>query len=135
MNFLPLNPLMSKIVIVDDSPDLLEVLKFFLEEKGYEVETVTRQNDLIPLIKSFSPDLIILDIYLQGEDGREICKKLRKQEETKYLCILMFSASPKALINYKEYGADGYIEKPFGLNEIVDKIEHTLEECKDYYHS
>lgn len=126
---------MSKIVIVDDSPDLLEVLKFFLEEKGYEVETVTRQNDLIPLIKSFSPDLIILDIYLQGEDGREICKKLRKQEETKYLCILMFSASPKALINYKDYGADGFIEKPFGLNEIVDKIEHTLEECKDYYHS
>jgi len=123
---------MSKIVIVDDSRDLLEALKFFLEEKGYEVETVTRQQDLISVIKSFSPDLIILDIYLQEEDGREICKELRRHKETKYLCILLFSASTKALTNYKEYGADGYIEKPFGLNEIVDKIESTFETCKDY---
>jgi DNA-binding response OmpR family regulator len=124
---------MSKIVIVDDSRDLLEVLKYFLEEKGYEVETATKQKDLIPLINSFSPDVLLLDIYLQAEDGRDICKELRKNEETKYLCILMFSASAKALANYKEYGADGYIEKPFGLNEIVDKIESTIETCKDYH--
>ena len=124
---------MNKIVIVDDSTDLLEILKFFLEEKGYQVETAKSQSDLLSLIKSFSPDLIILDIFLQGEDGREICKELRRQEETKYLCILMFSASSKALTNYKANGADGYIEKPFGLNDIVEKIEATLETCKDYY--
>ena len=123
---------MSKIVIVDDSRDLLEVLKYFLEEKGYEVETATKEQDLISLVRSFSPDLIMLDIYLQSEDGREICKELRKNEETKYLCILMFSASSKALTDYKEYGADGYIEKPFGLHDIVEKIEATLETCKDY---
>ena len=126
---------MSKIVIVDDSRDLLEVLKYFLEEKGYEVETTTREQDLVALVSSFSPDLIILDIYLQAEDGREICKVLRKNKETKYLCILMFSASAKALANYKEYGADGYIEKPFGLNEIIEKIEATLETCKNYHRS
>jgi DNA-binding response OmpR family regulator len=125
---------MSKIVIVDDSRDLLEVLKFFLEEKGHEVETATREHDLKVLIKSFSPDLIILDIYLQQEDGREICKELRKQEETKYLCILLFSASSRALTNYREYGADGYLEKPFSLDEIVEKIESTLETCRDYHH-
>ena len=124
---------MSKIIIVDDSGDLLEVLKFFLEEKGYEVETVTTKEDLINSIKSFSPDLVILDIYLQGEDGRDICKALRKHEETKYLCVLMFSSSTKALVNYKEYGADGFIEKPFGLADIVNKIETALETCKDFY--
>ena len=126
---------MSKIVIVDDSNDLLEVLKFFLEEKGHEVETATREHDLKALIKSFSPDLIILDIYLQKEDGREICKELRKQEETKYLCILMFSASSRALTTYREYGADGYLEKPFSLDEIIEKIESTLETCRDYHHN
>ena len=126
------NRLMNKIIIVDDSRDLLDVLRYFLEEKGYEVETATKERDLKLLITSFSPDLILLDIYLEGEDGREICKELRKQEETKYLCILMFSASAKELGNYKEYGADGYIEKPFGLNEIVDKIESTLKSSKDY---
>lgn len=123
---------MSKIVIVDDSQELLDVLKFFLEQRGYEVETASTEKNLISLIRSFSPDLIILDIYLQGEDGREICKKLRNQIETKYLCILMFSASTKKLSNYKEYGADGYIEKPFGLNEVINKIESALETCKDY---
>jgi len=123
---------MSKIVLVDDSKDLLEVLKFFLEEKGYEVKTATNEYELQSIIKSFSPDLIILDIYLRGEDGREICKELRRNQETQYLCIIIFSASANSLLNYKEYGADGYIEKPFGLNEIVDKIESTLEICRDY---
>ena len=123
---------MSKIVIVDDSEDLLEVMKYFLEEKGYEVETVNKEKDLLALVKSYSPDLIILDIYLNREDGRKICKDLRNQEETKYLCILMFSASSKELLKYKDYGADGFIEKPFGLNEIIEKIEVTLETCKDY---
>ena len=125
---------MSKIVIVDDSRDLLDVLKFFLEQRGYEVETAFSEKDLAPLITTFSPDLIILDIYLKGEDGREICKKLRQQIETKYLCILMCSASTKKLADYKEYGADGYIEKPFGLNAVIDKIESVLETCKDYHH-
>ena len=124
---------MSKIVIVDDSRDLLEVLEYFLEEKGFEVETATREQDLKALIKSFSPDLIILDVYLKEEDGRQICKELRRQEESKYLCILLFSASSRALTNYKEYGADGYLEKPFSLNEIIEKVEATLESCKDYH--
>jgi len=124
---------MNKIVLVDDSIDLLEVLKFFLEEKGYEVKTASQEHELKSIIKSFSSDLIILDIYLRGEDGREICKELRRHEETKYLCVLMFSASTPALANYKQYGADGYIKKSFGLNEVVDKIESTQEECKDYY--
>ena len=124
---------MSKIVIVDDSIDLLEVLKYFLEEKGYEIEILTDTNALVPVIRSFSPDLILLDIFLQGEDGREICKDLRKHEETKYLCVLLFSASSKALTDYKEHGADGYLEKPFGLNEIIEKITATLDTCKDYH--
>ncbi len=123
---------MSKIVIIDDSQDLLDVLRFFLVQRGYEVETASTEKDLTSLIRTFSPDLVILDIYLQGEDGREICKKLRSHIKTKYLCILMFSASAKKLSDYKEYGADGFIEKPFGLNEVIDEIESALERCKDY---
>jgi DNA-binding response OmpR family regulator len=124
---------MSKIIIVDDSQDLLDVLKFFLEQRGYQVETVSTEKDLQLLIRSFSPDLIILDVYLQAEDGREICKKLRSHIETKYMCVLIFSASTKKLSNYKEYGADDYLEKPFGLNEVINKIESALETCKDYH--
>ena len=123
---------MSKIIIVDDSEDILNVMRYFLEEKGYTIETVTNHDELIPLIKSFSPSIIILDIFLSGEDGREICRQLRKHQSTRHLCVLMFSASPKALTNYADYGADGFIEKPFSLTDIVDKIENVLEKCKDY---
>lgn len=124
---------MSNIIIVDDSEDILGVMKYFLELKGYSVETLTSSSGLANLIKTFSPDLVILDIFLQGQDGREVCRELRNNPVTKDVCILMFSASAKALANYKEYGADGFIEKPFGLNEIVEKIEAALEDCKNYH--
>src|SRR5437867_2069711 len=99
---------MKKLLIIDDSVDLLEAMKLFLEKKGYSVKTISTKEELFPAIKSFRPDLIILDVFLHGDDGRKICRELRKHEDTKYLCILMFSASPKAIENYKDYGADDY---------------------------
>jgi DNA-binding response OmpR family regulator len=126
---------MSKILIVDDSRDILEAMEYFLTEKGYEVKSISTADELLPAIHSFLPDLIILDIFLHGEDGREICKKLRSSIETKYLCILLFSASGKDVKKYKEYGADGYLEKPFGLNDLIKRIESTLQQCKDVYSS
>ena len=124
---------MSKILIVDDSIHLLEALQYILGDRGYEVKCISTADDLLPAIKAFSPDLIILDIYLKGADGREICKRLRSQLETKYLCIVLFSSSERDLKHYREYGADGYIEKPFDLTELIGKIETTLDYCKDYY--
>jgi DNA-binding response OmpR family regulator len=124
---------MSKILIVDDSTDLHEALQFFLTEKGYEVKCIASAKNLVSIVKEFLPDLIFLDIYLQGEDGREICKKLRTLVETKYLCIILFSVSDKDAKLYKEFGADGYLEKPFGLNEMIEKIEDTLQYCKKQY--
>jgi CheY-like chemotaxis protein len=88
-------------------------------------------KNLLPIIKELLPDMIFLDVFLQGEDGREICKELRNNSETKYLCIILISGSPKDLELYKEFGADGYLEKPFGLPVLLDKIESTLGECKD----
>lgn len=124
---------MSKILIVDDSKEILEIMQYFLEMKGYEVKCISKADDLLPSIHSFLPDLIILDIFLHGEDGREICRNLRKSVETKYLCIILFSASGNDAKKYKEYGADDYLEKPFGLVELINKIESGLEHCKNYY--
>jgi DNA-binding response OmpR family regulator len=120
---------MKKILIVDDSDDLLEALTYFLQKKDYEVKCITNAQKLLPVIEAFLPDLIILDIYLKGDDGREICKKLRSSVETKYLCIILFSSSSKDLKSYKAHGADNYIEKPFGLNELLERVEATLETC------
>src|SRR5258708_19004378 len=109
---------MNKLLIVDNSADLLEPLKFFLEQKNYMVRTLTSGDHLYQEILEYKPDLLILDIFLEHEDGREICKSLRKNIETKHLCILLFSASPKILTEYKSYYADDYLEKPFDLNDL-----------------
>ena len=118
---------MNKLLIVDNSADLLEPLQFFLEQKNYMVKTLTSGDHLYQEILEYKPDLLILDIFLEHEDGREICKNLRKNIETKHLCILIFSASPNILTEYKSYYADDYLEKPFDLNTLHQKIQSLLE--------
>ena len=122
---------MSKLLIVDDSSALLEVMKNILERSDYTVKTLNRGDNIYNEITEFSPDLLILDIYLAGEDGREICKKLKMNEQTKNLCILVFSASPKTLEDYNSYYADDFIEKPFDITILVEKIKSVLKHCKD----
>ncbi len=121
---------MSKLLIVDDSDALLEVMTNILERNGYVVRTLSRAKDVYKAIDEFKPDLLILDIFLAGEDGREICKELRKKAETKDLCVLVFSASPKNLENYQEYDANDVIEKPFDISLLMEKIEKVLQSCR-----
>lgn len=120
---------MKRILIIDDSRDLLEAMRMFLELKNYNVKTLTDCNDIIPIVKEYDPDLLILDVFLSGEDGREICKKIKEYEETKHVCILLLSGSPDILKNHKEFGADSFIEKPFDVNYLLEKIEDALDIC------
>jgi DNA-binding response OmpR family regulator len=122
---------MSKLLIVDDSTDLLEAMEIILIQRGYEIKTQSSWNDLYKNIEDFDPDLVILDIFLAGRDGREICKELRKRIVSKYLCIMMFSASSKALEDYSIYGADDFLEKPFSIKYLIEKIENLLDTCKE----
>lgn len=122
---------MKKLLIVDDSQELLEAMKIFLEKKNYLVRGLSNYKEIFNVAKEFQPDLIILDVFLSGADGREVCRKLREHNETKFLCIMMFSASPEALSLHNEYGADGSIEKPFTLDKMIEKIESVLNDCKD----
>ncbi|MDQ6902829.1 MAG: response regulator [Bacteroidota bacterium] len=122
---------MKRILIVDDSVDLLEAMEIILIQKGFKVQTLPSWHNIDSNIINFEPDLIILDIFLAGKDGREICKELRNKIESKYLCIMMFSASSKALEDYSAYGADDFLEKPFGITYLIEKIERVLSSCKE----
>lgn len=121
----------AKILIVDDSKDILEGMKMFLEIKNYTVKTISNAKTIKEDIASFNPDLLILDIYLSGFDGRELCKTLKTEKATKDLKIILFSAASNALEDYGYYGADECLEKPFGLNDISSKIESVLRITKD----
>jgi DNA-binding response OmpR family regulator len=117
---------MSKILIVDDSVVLLEVMDNLLQRFGYTTKTLSSANNIFHVINEFHPDLLIIDIFLSSHDGREICKNLRENDQSKDLLILVFSASPKAMENYISFCADDFLEKPFDITKLLEKIKSLL---------
>ncbi len=116
---------MQKILVVDDEPDMLMLMKTCLTLFGYETQEARSKTEIIPLIFSFKPDLIILDIMLSGENGREICREI-KISEHKQIPIILYSAAPALLHDFAECNADAIIEKPFELKQLKILIEDIL---------
>ena len=118
---------MPKILVIDDDKDLLEIIYALLSRKGYEVEIDSNWDSANNKIASFQPQVILLDVFLTGIDGLEICKQLKSQPQTRDIPVLIFSAYPRIAekVTY-EYGADDFIAKPFELNDLVDKVHSVL---------
>ena len=115
----------TKIMVVDDDVAILDSLKMLLEEFGYEVETTVDGWAAYELKKAL-PDLILLDIWMSGVDGRDVCKYLKKQKQTKHIPIIMFSANKDTSEIAKISGADDFISKPFDMKDLLDKVaEYT----------
>lgn len=114
------------ILVVDDDEGILEGFTAMLESGGYVVQTANDATTLLRLAKNSSPDLIILDILLSGTDGRIICKKLKNQENTKHIPIIMISAAPNVKKSVKEAQADDYLSKPFEMEELFTIVKKYI---------
>ncbi|MDR1605798.1 MAG: response regulator transcription factor [Streptococcaceae bacterium] len=116
---------MYKILIVDDNPEILKLMKNVLEMKNYEI--ITRQEVFLPLrIDDFTGfDLILLDIMLSDIEGTEICRQIRNQVSTP---IIFVSAkdTEEEIVAGLELGGDDYITKPFSIKQLVAKVEAHL---------
>ena len=110
----------KKIVVVDDNPAILDALKIMLEEDGYLVET-TQDGSTITTQHSVGslPDLYLLDVWMAGMDGPEVCKYLKGSAATKHIPIIMVSATKDIERISREAGADDFIAKPFQMDEIL----------------
>jgi DNA-binding response OmpR family regulator len=115
----------KKILVVDDEPDILEFLQIIFEDAGFLVVTTEKGDYLEKLNNGTLPDLVLLDMLLSGKDGREIVKHLKSQERTKHIPVIMFSAHPSAEKTALEAGADDFVEKPFDIDTLLEKI-HAL---------
>lgn len=113
---------MKRILVADDDKAILDALSLFLEDSGYLVTTTTRGEEVRTIHDHF-PDVILLDIWMSGADGGEICSYLKSKKKTKDIPIILFSANRDTAKIAKETGADDYIEKPFNLEELLEKIE------------
>jgi CheY-like chemotaxis protein len=115
----------KKILIVDDEPDILEILQLILEEEGYLTHTAANIPPLDGLLR-FQPDLILLDVLLSGSDGRAICRQLKSQSSTEHIPIVLMSAHGKAAAARAESGADDFLAKPFDLSVLLTTIHHYV---------
>lgn len=107
-------------MVVDDNAAILDALKIMLEEEGYLVETA--HDGAVVTVQSLSgplPDLYLLDIWMAGMDGREICKFLKGSEVSKHIPVIMVSATKDVERISKDAGADAFISKPFQMDEML----------------
>ena len=118
----------EKILVIEDEPDIAEVLQYNLEKEGFDVETARRGDTGFDAVRRDNPDLILLDLMLPGIDGLELTRMLKRDPLTSRLPIVMLTARGEEVdrIVGLELGADDYISKPFSPREVVLRVKAVL---------
>ena len=115
----------QKILIVDDDANISELISLYLQKECFETKCVENGIDALAAFRSFSPDLILLDLMLPGMDGYEVCRNIRRSSSTP---IIMLSAKGEVFdkVLGLELGADDYMIKPFDSKELVARVKAVL---------
>jgi len=117
-----------RILVVDDDPDILDLLEYNLEREGFTVATLADSTRAITLAKLFQPDLIILDLMMPPPNGIELCRELRSSKQFKDVYIFFLTAKSEAYFVEAalDTGGDDYIEKIMGLRALTYKVSSVL---------
>ncbi|WP_284642882.1 response regulator transcription factor [Paenibacillus silviterrae] len=115
----------EKILIVDDEPEIVELIRLYLEKEGYEVISTNNGTHALELMRVHRPDLVILDILLPEMDGIEICRQLRKTYNTPILFISCKHEDMDIILGFS-IGGDDYITKPFSPGQLVARVKAHL---------
>jgi two-component system phosphate regulon response regulator PhoB len=118
----------GRILLVEDEPDIAEILQYNLEKEGFEVAVETRGDSALERIQADPPDLLVLDLMLPGVDGLEIARMLQRDRRTSDIPVVMLTARGEEVdrIVGLELGADDYISKPFSPREVVLRVKAIL---------
>lgn len=115
----------KKILVADDDPAILDAIQIILEDEGYDVLT-TVDGETVAVMFEEQPDLLLLDIWMSGQDGRDICRALKSQASTDKIPIIMISANRETETIAKAAGADDFIAKPFEMEDLLAKVARHL---------
>ncbi len=114
----------KKVLIVDDEPDTLELVKLVLESGGFKTELAKSGGEALDLIATSRPDLVLLDIMMPDMDGWDVFRKIKEKDSKIPVAILTAKAQNiDRLLGLHVLKADDYITKPFGKNELIDKVK------------
>jgi DNA-binding response OmpR family regulator len=118
---------MCKVLVIDDDIDMLDIIQSLLTRNGFDVQIDNNWQNGLEGIIEFDPQIILLDVFLSGVDGLDICKQLKANPHTSHIPVVILSAYPRiAESAIDDYGADDFIAKPFEVNELVSKIHSVL---------
>ncbi|MBI3805389.1 MAG: response regulator transcription factor [Nitrospirae bacterium] len=118
----------QKILVVDDEPDLTKLVAHHLQKEGFEPIAVSNGTEALKIASKQPVSLVILDVMMPGEDGLQVCRKLRGKEETASLPILLLTARDEESdkVVGLELGADDYVTKPFSPKELMARVKALL---------
>jgi len=116
---------MKTILVVDDAPNIVELLRMYLEGAGYATVVATDGPSAVELHRKHRPDLVILDLMLPGMDGFEVCRAIRREADTPVLMLTARTDDVDAIVGL-ELGADDYVTKPFNPRALVARVKAIL---------
>jgi len=118
----------KRILVVEDEESLLKLESILLTSKGYEVRGVQNGQLALDAIAEEKPDLVLLDIMLPEIDGFEVCRRIKSQEETRHIPVIMLTAKKtrEDMARGEKVGADWYITKPFKSAMVIETIQRFL---------
>lgn len=117
----------KKILVIDDDADILDAIKLILEFEGYTVEPVLQKHgDLMRLVTADPPQLILMDVLLSGNDGRQLTRRLKSDTVTKSIPVILISAHPNVRRSSLESGADEFLAKPFDMDKLLDLVSRFM---------
>jgi two-component system alkaline phosphatase synthesis response regulator PhoP len=116
---------MTKILVIDDEPTIVNLVQAYLKPEGYEVFTATDGPSGLKAVRAFKPDLVVLDVMLPGMDGLELLSRLRRESQA-YVILLTARTEETDKIVGLSVGADDYVTKPFSPRELVARVKAAL---------
>src|SRR5436190_14442753 len=115
----------SRVLVVDDEPQITRVLKTVLSSQGYQVRTAAEGESALSNFKEWSPELVITDLYMPHMDGIELCRRIR-EVSTVPIIVLSVKGEEKSKVEALDSGADDYVTKPFGIDELMARVRAAL---------
>ncbi|MBZ4192777.1 MAG: response regulator [Candidatus Contendobacter sp.] len=121
----------SKILVVDDEPNIVLSLEFLMKQAGFQVRTASDGEAALTAVAAEPPDLVLLDVMMPRKNGYEVCQAIRANPDWKGVRIIMLTAKGREVEREKglALGADDYITKPFSTKEVVERVRELLAEA------
>jgi two-component system KDP operon response regulator KdpE len=115
----------SRVLVVDDEPQITRVLRTVLTSQGYQVRTAAEGEAALTSFGEFRPELVITDLYMPHMDGVELCRRIRAQSNVPII-VLSVKGEERTKVEALDSGADDYVTKPFGIDELLARVRAAL---------